>query len=292
MTAGRATTAGEGVPPGGEEVLRVDGVSVTIDTREILRGVTFSLAAGELVGLIGANGAGKTTLLRVILGLATANVGTVVIDGAARTRPGASIGYVPQKFELDPDMPLRARDLVALGIDGERYGLTLPSRARRERVRSALRAVGAEHLAQARVGELSGGEQQRVLIAHALVRGPRLLLLDEPLANLDLSAAQEVVALLGRLTRERQVAVLISAHDINPLLPVMDRVLYLANGRAAVGTTDEVVRADSLSALYGHHVDVLRLHGRVLVVAGPGDASGVDITLGDHGDGEALELHE
>jgi zinc/manganese transport system ATP-binding protein len=273
-----------------EELLRVASVSVALGGREILSDVSFALGAGELIGLIGSNGAGKTTLIRVILGLQAASAGAVLLGGEPRPRRTSRIGYVPQKFEIDADMPLRARDLVALGIDGHRYGIPLPSRARRERVAAMLSAVDAEQFADARVGELSGGEQQRVLIAHALIQDPQLLLLDEPLANLDLRSQQEVVALLSTLARQQRIAVLISAHDINPLLPAMDRVVYLAGGHAAVGTTAEVVRADVLSALYGHHVDVLHIHGRVLVVAGPGGAGGVDITLGHREDGGALEL--
>ena len=132
----------------------------------------------------------------------------------------------------------------------------------------ALASVGASGYADARVGELSGGEQQRVMIAHAMVSGPRLLLLDEPLANLDLRSEQEIVTLLGKLAREQDVAVLLSAHDMNPLLTVMDRIVYVANGKVATGTTDEVVTTEGLSALYGHHVDVLHVHDRVVVVAG------------------------
>jgi zinc/manganese transport system ATP-binding protein len=200
----------------------------------------------------------------------------VLVGGKPRTRRGraksGAVGYVPQKILLDADMPLRARDLVGLGLDGHRLGIPVPSRTRRQQVEEMLRAVGAEKFADARVGNLSGGEQQRVLIAHALISGPGLLLLDEPLANLDIPSAQEVVRLLSRIAREQHVAVLISAHEMNPLLPVMDRVVYLAAGRAASGTADEVVRTEVLSELYGHHVDVLHVHGRVLVVAGEGDA--------------------
>ena len=170
-------------------------------------------------------------------------------------------------------MPLRARDLVGLGLDAHRLGIPLPSRARRARIDEMLQAVDAGAFADARVGLLSGGEQQRVLIAHALIAKPELLLLDEPLANLDLRAGREVVELLARVAKERQVAVLISAHEMNPLLPVLDRIVYLAAGRAASGTTEQVVRADVLSELYGSHVDVLNVHGRVLVVAGAGDDS-------------------
>ncbi len=177
---------------------------------------------------------------------------------------------MPQKFLLDPDMPLRARDLVGLGLDGHRLGIPLPSKARRRQIDEMLDAVDAGSLADARVGRLSGGEQQRILIAHALISRPNLLLLDEPLANLDLRSAQEVVGLLARIAREQRIAILISAHEMNPLLPVMDRIVYLAAGRAASGTTAEVVRSDVLTKLYGHHVDVLRVHGRILVVAGTG----------------------
>jgi zinc/manganese transport system ATP-binding protein len=258
----------------GQEVLAVDGVSVRLGGREVLGDVSFSIRAGEFTGLIGSNGAGKTTLFRVILGLQAPLSGTVRIGGRPRSRRNPLIGYVPQKYLLDPDVPLRARDLVGLGLDAHRLGIPWPSRARRDRIEEMLAAVDAEGFADARVGRLSGGEQQRVLIAHALISRPRLLLLDEPLANLDLRSGNEIVTLLARIAAEQRIAVLISAHEMNPLLGVMDRIVYLAAGRAASGTTAEVVRADVLSRLYGHHVDVLHVHGRVLVVAGQhGDAA-------------------
>jgi zinc/manganese transport system ATP-binding protein len=181
------------------------------------------------------------------------------------------VAYVPQKLVFDPDMPLRARDVVALGLDGNRWGVPLGWRRRREPVAEVLEAVGASHLADWRVGQLSGGEQQRVLIAHALVGRPRLLLLDEPLANLDIRAEQEVVEVLARVAKDQGVTVFISAHDMNPLLAVMDHIVYIADGRTVSGTTEEVVRSDVLSGLYGHHVDVLGVHGRILVVAGGDD---------------------
>jgi zinc/manganese transport system ATP-binding protein len=261
-----------------QAVLSVEGVSVVMSGRRILNDVSFSIDPGEFTGLIGANGAGKTTLLRIILGLQRPSAGHVVVSGPGGRR--RAVGYVPQKVALDPDMPIRARDLVELGVDGDRFGVPMPSKARTERVDQMLAAVGAEAFADARVGRLSGGEQQRILIAHALISRPRLLLLDEPLANLDLRSGHEIVALLHRVASEQRVAVLLTAHEINPLLPVMDRVVYLAAGRAAAGTTEEVVRSDVLSALYGHHVDVVRLHGRVLVVVGPAAP-----------DGEAVPAH-
>jgi zinc/manganese transport system ATP-binding protein len=262
------------------DVVAVAGVDVRLWGRKILDGVSFSIGAGEFTGLIGANGSGKTTLFRVILGLQRASAGTVAFGediDVHRSRVGhrgeRRIGYVPQKFLLDPDLPLRARDLVGLGLDGNRFGVPRPSRGRRELVQEMLEAVDAARFADTRVGRLSGGEQQRILIAHALIGRPRLLLLDEPLANLDLGSAREVVELLERITREQEIAVLISAHEMNPLLGAMDRIVYMAGGRAASGSTEDVVRADVLSELYGSHVDVLRVHGRVLIVAGAGEDS-------------------
>jgi zinc/manganese transport system ATP-binding protein len=285
-----------------DPVLSVDDVSVTLGGRRILDGVSFSLAAGQFTGLLGSNGAGKTTLLRVILGLQRVTAGQVTVHADPRPeggeRPpagdsgaaaggasgrasggasgrvwgrGRSIGYVPQKVLLDPDMPMRARDLVALGLDGHRLGIRWPSARRRALVDEMLAAVDAERFADARVGTLSGGEQQRVLIAHALIARPRLLLLDEPLANLDLHSGQEVIALLHRIATREGIAVLLSAHEMNALLPVMDRVVYLADGRAAAGPTDQVIRTDVLSELYGHQVEVLHINGRVLVIAGDAD---------------------
>ena len=273
---------------GSAGLLRAEGISVWLSGREVLHDVGFSLRRGEFAALIGSNGAGKTTLLKVILGLQPVSAGTIQMAGQPRGRRHPVIGYVPQKIQLDPDMPVRARDLVGLGLDGQRLGLPLPSAGRRKRIDEMLRAVGADGFGDARVGNLSGGEQQRVLIAHALISQPQLLLLDEPLANLDIASEQDVVALLSRVAREQQIAVLISAHDMNPLLPVMDRIIYLAAGRAASGTTEQVVRTDVLSALYGQHVDVIRVHDRILVVAGRGEAEPVPPDPAIHPDGPAV----
>jgi zinc/manganese transport system ATP-binding protein len=254
--------------PGGQEILSVEGVSVRLSGRQILDDVGFRIRPGEFTGLIGSNGAGKTTLFRVILGLQATQSGTVRVGGQPRSRRNPLIGYVPQKFLLDPDAPLRARDLVGLGLDAHKLGFAMPSGSRASLIDEMLDAVDARAFASARVGNLSGGEQQRVLIAHALISRPRLLLLDEPLANLDLRSGQETVGLLSRISKQQNIAILLSAHEMNPLLPVMDRIVYMAGGRAASGSTAEVVRSEVLSELYGHHVDVLNVHGRVLVVAG------------------------
>jgi zinc/manganese transport system ATP-binding protein len=274
LTIDRASASVGGKPETAlseSDVLAVDRASVSFAGRVILQDVSFTLRAGEFCGLIGTNGSGKTTLLRAILGSQTLNAGTVKIDGSnsggGLSSNLSSVGYVPQKIALDPFMPLRAWDVVALGLDGHRLGLPLPSRARRNLVDEMLKAVNATQFAKQRIGNLSGGEQQRVLIAHALIRRPRLLLLDEPLANLDMRSAAEIVTLLRQHSIKHSITVLLSAHDMNPLLPVIDRVVYLANGRAVSGQTDDVICTDVLSRLYGYHIDVIRVHGRVVVIA-------------------------
>ena len=268
-------------------MLTVDGISVRLGGRDVLQDVRFFAirAEHEFVGLIGSNGAGKDhAAARHPRVVQEPSAGTVRIADAGRARRAPAIGYVPQKVLLDPDMPLRARDVVGLGLDGNRLGIPLPSRGRRHLIDEMLRAVGAELFGDERIGNLSGGEQQRVLIAHALISRPSLLLLDEPLANLDIRSEQEIFSpgcCSRHGLREQHISVLLTAHEMNPLLPVIDRVVYLAAGRAASGTTDEVVTTEVLSKLYGQHVDVIHVHGRILVVAGRGD--GPALPVGEDG---------
>ena len=242
-----------------QNLVDLEKISVRLGGRDILCDVSLAISPAESTGLIGPNGAGKTTLLRVILGLQPTTAGTVTRN--------ATVGYVPQKLLIEPDMPLRVKDVVGLGIDGHKLGFYLPSRQRRDLVDNMLNAVGADSYKDARVGELSGGEQQRVMIAHALISKPKLLLLDEPLANLDISSAHSIVSLLAKLSKSEQIAILLSAHDMNPLLPVMDRIVYVAGGQVATGTPDDVVQSDVLTRLYGQPVEVIRVRDRVLVVA-------------------------
>ncbi len=251
----------------GQPIVELDGVSVRLGGRTVLRDLTLGIMPGEFVGLIGPNGAGKSTLLRVILGLQRNSAGSVRVFGAPTRQGNPRIGYVPQHQSLHADVPLRARDMVALGLDGYRLGLALAPRSKRERVDQVLRDVRAMHFADAPVGRLSGGEQQRLMLAQALVSGPDLLLLDEPLANLDLRSRREIVDLVSDVCQTRGIAVLFVAHDVNPLLSVMDKVLYLADGRGVMGTPDEVVRGDVLSHLFGFPVHVIRTQGHVLVTA-------------------------
>jgi zinc/manganese transport system ATP-binding protein len=250
-----------------DPILSLKDIVVKFGDRLVLKNVNFDIYPGEFIGLIGANGAGKSTLLKVILGLLHPTSGEVEIFGNAK-RVKHIIGYLPQKIFLEPNIPLRGRDLVALGIDGHKFGIPFPSKKRDKLVNDMLEAVDALRYANEPVGKLSGGEQQRLLIAQALLTNPKILLLDEPLANLDIKSAYEIINLVSRIGRERGVAVILVAHDMNPLLNAMDRVLYLADGNAVMGQVKEVFQSDVLSKLYGYPVEVLNIKGRIMVVGG------------------------
>jgi zinc/manganese transport system ATP-binding protein len=232
-------------------------------------GATFDVRPGEFVGVLGPNGAGKSTLFRMLLGLLRPAAGTVSVLGASPRRGNPAIGYVPQRRPIDPDLRLAGVEFVKLGVTGHRWGVTLPGERRRvdRLVADALAAVGAEAFADHPIGTLSGGELQRLSLAQAIINRPRLLLLDEPLASLDLRSQMGVAALVATLARARQLAVLLIAHDVNPLLPVLDRVIYVARGKVTVGRPDVVITSASLSALYDANVEVLHdSKGRLFVV--------------------------
>jgi zinc/manganese transport system ATP-binding protein len=249
-------------------ILKLDNICVNFHEKQVLKDVNVEVNSGEFIGLIGSNGAGKSTLLKVILGILSQTKGSVSFSEETGKKTKRQIGYVPQKIFLDPNIPLRGRDLVALGLDGHRFGIPLPSKKRKKRVDEMLEAVDALAYADSPIGKLSGGEQQRLLIAQALLTEPKILLLDEPLSNLDIKSAYEVTKLVSKIGKEKGVAVILVAHDMNPLLGVMDKVLYLADGKAVMGKVSEVFRNDVLSNLYGYPVEVLHVNGRIMVVGG------------------------
>jgi len=260
--------------------LQLRGASVRVGSRTVWSEVSMSMAQGEFVALLGANGSGKSTLLKAALGMLGLSSGSISVLGGPAGSANAQIGYLPQRRAFDAGTRLRGEDIVRLGCDGARWGVPLPlprwseagkrRRADGERVAQALELVGASAYAQRPIGELSGGEQQRLLIAQALVQEPKLLLLDEPLDSLDLPNQATVAALVARISREAGVAVLLVAHDVNPLLPYLDRVVYLAGGHAVEGTVREVIDSDTLTRLYGVPVEVLKARdGRLVVVGQP-----------------------
>ena len=250
-------------------VLEISGAALRLRGRELWSGLDLTVAPGEFVAVLGPSGSGKTTLLRAILGLQELSAGEVRVAGVAAQRGDRRIGYIPQQRPLPPGTSLRARDLVAMGVNGTRFGLPIPRRGDRERVDELLEAVGATAYAERPIGLLSGGEQQRLRVAQALADRPALLLCDEPLSSLDLANQQAVTAIIDRERRERDAAVLFVTHDVNPILDHVDRILYIAGGRFMLGTPEEVLRSDVLTSLYGAPVEVLRMGGRLVVVGAP-----------------------
>ena len=239
--------------------------------RTILDGVTLDIAPREFVGVLGPNGAGKTTLMRAILGLVPAVQGTIRVLGRPALRGNSAIGYMPQVRGTIATMRLSGWDFVAGAVNGQRLGLPILSKSGRAEVDRVLDLVGARDLARRPLAETSGGERQRLLLAQTLIGNPRLLLLDEPLISLDPAYQRIVVELTKSVQTELGIAVLFSAHELNPLLNAMDRVLYLGNGQAALGSVDDVITGPVLSRLYRSDIDVVRLHGRIFVMSGSHD---------------------
>jgi zinc/manganese transport system ATP-binding protein len=272
-------------PTGAVPAIELRDARARIGGLDVWHGVDLQVRAGEFVAVLGPNGSGKSTLLKAILGLVETAPGAVSVLGGPPGRANREIGYLPQRHGFDSTLPIRGVDLVRLGLDGARWGLPSPfGRARlgargrggasrgqvSARVREVLELVGADAYAERTLGELSGGEQQRILIAQALVRQPRILMLDEPLDSLDLPNQAAVTALVQRICRAERVAVLLVAHDVNPLLSYLDQVIYLAGGGALQGPVERVITSATLSELYGVPIEVLRTRdGRLVVVGQP-----------------------
>jgi zinc/manganese transport system ATP-binding protein len=256
------------------------GAGVRVGERTLWSGVDVAVRAGEFVAVLGPNGVGKSTLIKAVLGLLPLSAGTLTVAGR---RPGAAnetIGYLPQRRSFDPQLRIRGVDVVRLGLDGARWGVPLPgarrfsarARAEHARVREVIGLVDAAAYADRPIGRLSGGEQQRLLIAQALVSRPRLLLLDEPLDSLDLPNQAAVAALVSRICRQEGVTVMMVAHDVNPILSYLDRVVYIASGGAAAGPPREVITGETLTSLYGTPIEVLSTSDGQLVVVGQPEA--------------------
>lgn len=250
-------------------VLRVQGAALQRGDRELWSGLDLEVQPGEFIAVLGPSGSGKTTLLRSILGLQPLSAGSITVAGGPVRKGNRRIGYIPQQRSLAPDTSMRARDLVALGVQGSRFGLPVPHRGDRATVDRLLESVGASHFADRRVGLLSGGEQQRLRVGQALADEPSLLLCDEPLSNLDLANQLAVTDIIDRQRRERDAAVLFVTHDVNPILGRVDRILYIAGGRFVLGTPEEVLQTRVLTDLYGTPVFVLRAGDRLVVVGVP-----------------------
>ncbi len=249
----------------------LEQITLALGAQVVLSDISLTIEQGEFVGVLGPNGAGKTTLMRAILGLVPPRSGSIRVLGAPAGRSRSGIGYMPQARSFSAGQRLSGRDFVACAVNGQRWGIPWRSREEEQEVDSALGTVGALDLASRPLAELSGGERQRLLLAQALLGRPRLLLLDEPLLNLDPRHQRDVVALVCDLKQRFAMTVLFSAHEINPLLSSIDRVLYLGHGDAALGRVDEVITTPVLSRLYRSDIEVLRANGRIFVMSGAHD---------------------
>jgi zinc/manganese transport system ATP-binding protein len=276
-------------PP--EPTVELDHVTLSLGDRKILSDISFAINAGEFIGVLGPNGAGKTTLMRALLGLIPTSGGSLRVLGETARRGNPAIGYMPQFRSQAAQTALRGWDFVAAASDGHRWGLPLPDRRRRQMVEDAISLVGAENLAERPINSLSGGERQRLLLAQALLGEPKLLLLDEPLISLDPHHQKVVVDLVRDVQRRLGIAVLFSAHELNPLLPAIDRVLYLGKGQAALGTVSDVITGPVLSRLYGSEIEVVHLRGRIFVMSGGHDLEH-DAHQHEHGPAGDHHTHE
>jgi zinc/manganese transport system ATP-binding protein len=280
---------------GGLDVIRLRGATAAVGGQRLWSGLDLSIGAGEFVAVLGPNGAGKSTLVKILLGLLPAAGGEVRVLGGRPGQARSRVGYLPQRRSFDPGLRVRGVDVVRLGLDGNRWGVPVPGlsrlsarrRAADRRVAEVIELVGATGYARRPIGRISGGEQQRMLIAQALVRDPELLLLDEPLDSLDLPNQVAVAGLLAGICRAHGVTVVIVAHDVNPILGYVDRVVYLARGAAAAGTPDEVITTETLTRLYGSRVEVLHTSDGRLVVVGAPDAPALHSDR-HGGDGDAF----
>ena len=269
-------------------ILRVRDATLAFSDRTLWTNLNLDLHPGEFLAVLGSNGTGKTSLIKTILGQQKLTAGSVELLGKPVRAGSRDIGYIPQQKSLGQGAPVRARDLVGFGIDGHRWGVPRASRARRDRIDEVLESVGAGEYGDSPLSSLSGGEQQRVRVAQAIAGRPRVLLCDEPLLSLDLAQQRSVSELIDDKRRELNTGVVFVTHDVNPILGMVDRVLYLAGGQFRIGTPDEVLRSTVLSYLYNTPVEVIRSRGRIIVIGAPDGYGAHELSVHhDHDEGGA-----
>ncbi|MDT5011143.1 MAG: zinc/manganese transport system ATP-binding protein [Mycobacterium sp.] len=262
--------------------IELDSAELRFGDRTLWSDLTLTVEEGEFLAVLGPNGSGKTSLIKVLLGLRPLTSGSVRLGGEPPRRGSSKVGYVPQQRGFDSDLGARGIDLVALGFDGHRYGLPWPNATKRRLLDEVIQQVGASAFANSPIGLLSGGEQQRLRIAQALLSSPQVLLCDEPLLSLDLANQKAIVDLIDERRRASNTAVVFVTHEINPILPVVDRIVYIVNGRWAIGTPEEVMTSERLSDLYQTRVEVTRIRDQLLVVGATDASSSLGLHANEH----------
>jgi len=257
-----------------EDIVEVKNLTIGYKDKIVWKDASFSVKRGEFVAVIGPNGAGKTTMFRLLLGLQQQIKGTIKVFDDRPRRGNSKIGYIPQRHTIDNDTNIECIELVRLAYSGNKWGFSLSSQEEKKLAYDTLAAVGATELANKSLGSLSGGELQRIFLAEALVSNPEMLLLDEPLSNLDIKRIKDLVSLMNTVVKSRNVTAFLVAHDINPLIQFLDKVIYIANGKVATGTPEEVLTSKRLTALYGTRVEVLHDSKGNIVVVGAEDYHG------------------
>jgi zinc/manganese transport system ATP-binding protein len=255
-------------------IVTAENLTVGYTGKPVWKDANFSVNRGEFVAVIGPNGAGKTTMFRLLLGLQQPISGTIKVFDAKPRRGNSKIGYIPQRHTIDSETNIECSELVRLALSANKLGFSLSPKEEKKKALDTLEAVGATELASKSLGSLSGGELQRIFLAEALVSNPEMLLLDEPLSNLDIKRIKDLVGLMNNVVKSRNVTAFLVAHDINPLIQFLDKVIYVANGKVATGTPEEVLTSKRLTALYGTHVEVLRDSRNNIVVVGAEDYHG------------------
>ncbi|HSX47829.1 MAG TPA: metal ABC transporter ATP-binding protein [Patescibacteria group bacterium] len=252
-----------------ENIIEAKGLSAGYRNKVIWDNADFCIKKGEFVGVLGPNGAGKSTLIKLLLGLNSPLRGSLKLFNNLPKRGNLKIGYVPQRRIIDEQNNIEVYEFIRMGLIGTKWGFSLPNKTKVERneIYKILEETNSKELAHRPIGQLSGGELQRIFLAQALINKPDLLLLDEPLTNLDIRREAELIRLIADIVKSHEITVLLIAHDINPLLPYTDNLIYIVNGKIVKGTTKEIINSKTLSQLYGAHIDVLKdKHGRLAVL--------------------------
>lgn len=247
------------------DVINIENLTLGFSEKRIIQNFCATVRAGEFVGIFGSNGAGKSTLLRALLGLVTPQSGRIDILGQCAKRGNVHIGYLSQFRQFANTNSLSGRAYLSAVYHGFRWGLPIHSKAEKMQLDQVIQLTNIGGFVDRPYLQLSGGERQRVALAQALIGNPKILLLDEPLSGLDPAQQEKIVHTIQTIQRQLNIAVLFTAHDINPLLGVMQQVIYLAHGKAAIGTVAEVVTSEKLSWLYDAPIEVIK-HDELLFV--------------------------